>query len=118
MCSRPLNRVGCLLLVPTNSRNVAGMSFFVLNGAFYEPRKGYLNNYREHKLESVCSSLLYQLELRRTGPPTSTPHRTPDDKASLWGEGTRVENCVRGRMPKVQTGIRFFSEESRQSNQK
>ena len=116
MCSRPLNRVRCLPLVPTNSRNVAGMSFFVLNGAFYELRKGYLNNLREHKLESVCSSLLYQLEYGRFL--SSTPHRTPDDKGSLWGEGTRVEYCVRGRIPKIQTGIRFFSEESKQSNQK
>lgn len=118
MCSRLLNHVGCLPLVPTNSRNVAGMSFFVLNGAFYELRIGYLNNYREHKLESVCSSLLYQLEHLHTGLPSSTPHRTLDDKESLWGEGTRVEYCVRGRMPKIQTGIRFFSEESKQSIQK
>lgn len=71
MCSQLLNRVGCLPLVPTNSRNVAGMSFFILNGAFYELRIGYLNNYREHKLESVCSSLLYQLEHCHSGPLSS-----------------------------------------------
>lgn len=71
MCSRLLNRVGCLPLVPTNSRNVAGMSFFILNGAFCERRIGYLHNYREYKLESVRSSLLYQLEHRRTGPLSS-----------------------------------------------